>query len=174
MKRTVTSPKSKALWLINNTSLTFNQIADFCNLHIIEVKSISDNIMCQSLQEKSPITQNEITLEHIQECEKNPNKSLELLEYNLDPSLKITIKKRTYISVSKRQNKPSATLWLINTIPTITIPEIRTLIGCTKQMAESIFNKTYSKINEITPKDPASLGLCTQSQLNNLINAHKK
>jgi hypothetical protein len=174
MKRTVTSPKSKALWLINHTSLTFNQIAEFCSLHPMEIKSIADNIMHNTLQEKSPVICNETTRESIEKCEKNPSESLEILSYNLDPSIKITIKKHIYTGISKRQNKPSAILWLIANIPNITINEIRSITGCTKLLAEAIINKTHSKINEITPKDPASLGLCTQSQLNTVINLHKK
>ncbi len=169
LDRTVTSPKATALWLINNTSVTFQQIADFCQLHQMEVKSIADGVMSKSLRDKNPVLSNEITQSNIDECEGDPSKSLKILGYGLDPDIKIKVKKKGYISVSKRHNKPSAILWLHKNISNITAKEIRTITGASKQMIDSVINGTHRYSSEITPKDPVSLGLCTQIQLNTLI-----
>lgn len=169
LNKTVTSPKATALWLVNNTSLTFQQIADFCSLHLMEVKSIADGVISRNLREKSPISHNETTEEKIIECERDSTKSLVVEGYDLGDELKIKIKKKGYVSVSKRQNKPSAVLWLIKNVPDITVTEIRSLVGVTKPMAESVINGSYRYYSDLTPKDPVSLGICTQSQLNTLI-----
>lgn len=168
LERTVTSPKSTALWLVNNTSLTFKQIADFCMLHALEVKSLADGVMSKSLREKNPITHGELTDEQIAECEKDEKKSLQIQGYDLDLDLKIKVKKKSYVSVAKRQNKPSAVLWLHKNIPNIGTKEIRSITGATKQMIDSVINGTHRYSKEIIAKDPVSLGLCTQSQLNRL------
>jgi hypothetical protein len=173
LSRSVTSPKSKALWLINNTSLTFKQIADFCSIHELEVKSIADGVMSSSLREKSPIVDNEITIDQIHQCEKNPLSALIINHYGLDESLSLKIKNKTYISVAKRQNKPSAILWLKNNIYGITVKDIKSITGATSKMIESIIAEKYRLINEVSPKDPVSLGICTQMQLNTLIQKYK-
>jgi hypothetical protein len=174
LKRTVTSPKATALWLINNTSLTFRQIADFCSLHQMEVKSIADGVMSASLKEKNPILHKEVTEEQIHECEQDESKSLDVLGFGLDGITNIKVKKKAYVSISKRHNKPSAILWLHKNITNITIQDIRTITSATKQMIESVINGTYRYSKEIAPKDPVSLGLCTQSQLNALIEKTKE
>ena len=98
VKRSVTSPKSKALWLIHNTSLTFNQIAQFCSLHELEIKSIADGIMSATLRERSPILDGEITQEQIAICEQNPEKFLKTQGYGLDEGLSIKVKNKTYFA----------------------------------------------------------------------------
>ncbi|MDA0617241.1 MAG: DUF1013 domain-containing protein [Proteobacteria bacterium] len=173
IKRTVTSPKATALWLVNNTSLTFQQIADFCSLHQMEVKSIADGVMSSTLREKSPIFHKELIQEHITECEANPKKKLEVVGYDIDSEIKVKVKPKTYVSVAKRHNKPSAVLWLHKNIPNISAKEIRSITGATKQMIDSIVQGTYRHIDEVSPKDPVSLGLCTQSQLNTMIDKFK-
>lgn len=169
INRIVTSPKATALWFVNNTSLTFQQIANFCGLHLMEVKSIADGVMSKSLREKDPIFHNEVTLEKIEECEKDANKDLIINGYELDEDFKIKIKKKGYVSVSKRQNKPNAILWLHKNVPNITAKEIRSVTGVTKKLVESIIDGSYKHLKDLTPKDPVSLGLCTQLQLNSLI-----
>ena len=116
LKRSVTMPKATASWLLANTKLTFKQIADFCGIHTIEVRSIADGIMLKNVKPKNPILSGEITLEQISECEKDSSKTLEIQDYDIDSSFNIKIKAKTYISLSKRQNKPSAVLWIINNI----------------------------------------------------------
>ena len=169
VKRSVTSPKSKALWLIHNTSLTFKQIADFCLLHELEIKSIADGIMSATLRERSPIFDGEITQEQISVCEQNPEKTLVIQGHNFDEGLTIKVKNKTYVSVAKRQNKPSAILWLSKNIAGITPKEIRSITGATTQMIDSIVTGKYRLMSEIVAKDPVSLGICTQTQLNALI-----
>lgn len=174
LKRIITSPKATAVWLLDNTSLTFKQIADFCHMHTVEIRSIADGIMSGGVKPKNPILTGELTKEQILECEKNPNKALEIQDYDLDNSFNLKIKSKTYVSLSKRQNKPSAILWLISHVDGISIKEIKALTGATKPMIESILDKTYKTINEITPKDPVSLGICTQIQLNEIISRVQK
>jgi len=169
VKRSVTSPKSKALWLIHNTSLTFNQIAEFCSLHELEIKSIADGIMSATLRERSPILDGEITQEQIAICEQNAEKFLKIQGYGLNEGLSIKVKNKTYVSVAKRQNKPSAILWLHRNIAGITPKEIRSITGATTQMIDAIVQGTYRLMSEIVPKDPVSLGICNQTQLNALI-----
>jgi hypothetical protein len=173
VKRSVTSPKSKALWLIHNTSLTFKQIAEFCSLHELEIKSIADGIMSATLRERSPILDGEITQDQIAICEKNPETFLTIHGYGLDDGLSIKIKNKTYVSVAKRQNKPSAILWLHKNIVGISAKDIRSITGATTQMIESIVSGTYRLMSEISSKDPVSLGICTQTQLNALIVKYK-
>ncbi len=173
VKRSVTSPKSKALWLIHNTSLTFKQIADFCLLHELEIKSIADGIMSATLRERSPLLDGEITQEQITSSEHNSEKPLTIQGYNFDEGLSIKVKNKTYVSVAKRQNKPSAILWLHRNIASITPKEIRSITGATMQMIDSIVMGKYRLMSEITPKDPVSLGICTQTQLNALIVKYK-
>jgi len=169
IKRAVTSPKAKALWLIQNTSLTFRQIANFCLIHELEVKSIADGIMSASLRGKNPILEGEVTQEQIAECEKNSEKNLTVQGYNLSEDLSIKVKNKTYVSVAKRQNKPSAVLWLHKNIVGITPKEIRSITGATSQMIEAIIAGTHRMISDLSPKDPVSLGICTQTQLNALM-----
>lgn len=173
IKRTVTSPKATALWLVNNTSLTFQQIADFCSLHQMEVKSIADGVMSSSLREKSPVLHNELSSEDIAECEANPKKKLQILGYDLDSEIKVKVKAKTYVSVAKRHNKPSAVLWLHKNISGISPKEIRSITGATKQMIDSIIAGTYRHYDELVAKDPVSLGLCTQAQLNAMMDKFK-
>ena len=173
VKRSVTSPKSKALWLIHNTSLTFKQIADFCLLHELEIKSIADGIMSATLRERSPILDGEITQEQIAICEKNSEKTLVIQGHSFDEGLTIKVKNKTYVSVAKRQNKPSAILWLHKNIAGIAPKEIRTITGATTQMIDAIVTGQYRLMSEIVAKDPVSLGICTQTQLNALITKSK-
>lgn len=174
IKRVVTSPKATAAWLLANTSLTFKQIADFCHMHTVEVRSIADGVMSDGIKPKNPILAGELTKEEISESEANPNKSLEIQGYDLDQSFNLKIKSKTYVSLSKRQNKPSAIMWLINNVEGISIKEIRSLTGATKPMIESIMGKTHKSFNEIVPKDPVSLGICTQTQLNEVVSKLQK
>lgn len=173
LTRAVTMPKAKAVWLLENTKLTFEQIAKFCKMHTIEIRSIADGIMSNNIRPQSPIIAGEVTLENIYECEKDSTKNLEILEFGID-DFNIKVKPKTYVSISKRQNKSSAVLWLLNNCKNISPKEIKALTGATKVMIESIANGSYKSLSEITPKDPVSLGICTQTQLNDVINSLQK
>ncbi len=173
LTRTVTMPKAKAVWLLDNTKLTFSQIAHFCNMHTIEIRSIADGIMSSNVKPQSPIIAGEITIEQISECEQNPSKMLSISDYDID-SFNIKIKTKTYVSISKRQNKSSAVLWLVTNLKGISLKQIKLLTGATKVMIESIIKKTYKNLDEITPKDPVSLGICTQTQLNDIVSTLQK
>lgn len=173
LKRSVTMPKATAVWLLENTKLTFKQIADFCQIHTIEVRSIADGIMSSSIRAKSPVASGEVTLESIAECEKDSTKSLEIQDYDIE-SFNIKVKSKTYVSLSKRQNKPSAVLWLVNNVKGISVKEIRALTGATKTMIDSIIDGSYKSLGEISAKDPVSLGICTQTQLNDIVNKLQK
>ena len=161
--------KSVAVWLIENTSLTFQQIADFCDMHELEVQSIADGETSVGIVGKSPIVIGQLTKEMIEKCEKDPNKKLELKELAIEKLEQPKKKKTKYVPIAKRSDKPNAILYLLKYYPNITDEQIKKLIGTTKNMVDSIKNKTYWNIKELTPKDPVLLGLCSQFSFNNIV-----
>ncbi len=165
-------PMATAVWLIDNTSLTFRQIARFCNLHELEVQGIADETVGQNIVGIDPTLNGQLTWAEIERCQKDPTASLELL---VD---EIPAKKRTkgprYTPVSKRQDKPSAIAWLIRHHPEIKDAAIGRLIGTTKPTIEAIRNKTHWNIANIQPIDPVALGLCRQLELDEMVQKAQK
>ncbi len=163
--------KATALWLIDNTALTFKQIADFCNIHILEIQGMADGDVGIGITPFSPIDNNQLTREMIEACEKDSNKKLILNNIVADDVIveKKKRKNNTYVPIARRGDKPDGILYLIKYYPDITDKQIRRLINTTTPMIESIRNKTHWNIKEIKPRDPVSLGLCSQSQFNAVI-----
>ncbi len=168
--------KATALWLIDNTSLTFEQIADFCDIHVLEIQGMADGDVSNSITPLNPIDSNQLTREMIESCEKDSKKRLELKESIADT---IVVEKKgrkgnTYVPVARRGDKPDGIAFLIKYYPEITDEQIRRLINTTTPMVESIRNKTHWNIKEIKPRDPVMLGLCSQAQFNSVIEEIEK
>lgn len=168
--------KATALWLIDNTSLTFEQIADFCGIHVLEVQGMADGDVSSSITPLNPIDSNQLTREMIAACEKDSKKKLELRENVADTIIveKKGRKNNTYVPIARRGDKPDGIAFLLKYYPDITNEQIRRLINTTTPMIESIRNKTRWNIKEIKPRDPVILGLCSQSQFNSVVDEVKK
>ena len=156
--------KATAVWLVENTSLTFRQIATFCGLHELEISGIADGEVAQGIRGMDPISTNQLTREEIENCERNADRNLELM---INPAAKGEKKRRgpKYTPLSKRQDKPSAILWLVKLHPELTDGQISKLVGTTKNTIQSIRQRSHWNINNIQPIDPVALGLCKQVEL---------
>lgn len=170
-KRVPLMRKATALWLLENTSLTFKQIAEFCAIHQLEVQGMADGDVASGITPSNPIDNNQLTRTMIEECEKDPNKKLELKELVAD---NIILKKKgrknnTYVPFARRGDKPDGIAYLLKFYPNITDKQIRELINTTTPMIRSIREKTRWNIKDIKPRDPVILGLCSQSQFNAVV-----
>ena len=156
--------KATAVWLVENTSLTFRQIAAFCGLHELEISGIADGEVAQGIRGMDPISTNQLTREEIENCERNADRNLELM---INPAAKGEKKRRgpKYTPLSKRQDKPSAILWLVKFHPELTDGQVSKLVGATKNTIQSIRQRSHWNINNIQPIDPVALGLCKQVEL---------
>ena len=156
-------PKATAIWLIDNTSLSFNKIATFCGLHELEVQGIADGDVATGMQGYDPIDNKQLTREEIEECSKDINKSLVLNKKILD--IKSEKKVNRYVPLSKRQDKPDSALWLIKQHSILKDSQIAKLVGITKNSVSAIRNKSYWNFNNLNPKDPVAMGLFSQKEL---------
>jgi hypothetical protein len=156
-------PKATAVWLVDNTTLAFRQIADFCGLHPLEVQGIADGEVAQNIVGLDPITNNQLTREEIDRCEKDLAADMELREHQSMPSR--TTKGARYTPVSKRQDRPSAIAWILRNHPELTDAQVQRLLGTTKDTINKIRDRTHWNIQQIKPTDPVSLGICTQTEL---------
>lgn len=164
-------PKATAMWLIDNTSLSFKQIANFCGLHELEVQGMADGDVASDIIGRSPIENGQLTRENITECEKDSTKELVLVSHISDSiEVKKTRKNTTYVPMARRGDKPDGIMFLVKNYPNITDQQIRKLVSTTTPIIESIRNRTHWNIKEIKPRDPVLLGLCSQSQFNAVIN----
>ena len=156
--------KATAVWLVENTSLTFRQIATFCGLHELEISGIADGEVAQGIRGMDPISTNQLTREEIENCETNADRNLKLM---INPAAKGEKKRRgpKYTPLSKRQDKPSAILWLVKFHPELTDGQVSKLVGTTKNTIQSIRQRSHWNINNIQPIDPVALGLCKQVEL---------
>jgi hypothetical protein len=158
-------PKATAVWLVENTALTFEQIADFCKLHPLEVKSIADDEGVQSIIGRDPIATGQLLREEVDKGEANPNYRLKLAESKVHlPEAK---RKRgpRYTPVSRRQDRPNAILWLVRNHPELKDSQIMRLVGTTKTTIEAIRDRTHWNAANLAPMDPVTLGLCSQIDL---------
>ena len=157
-------PMATAVWLVENTSLTFRQIADFCKLHEVEIQGIADGEVAKGIVGYNPIIAGQLTREEINLSSKEPNRPLNL---NLNViEIKGNEKKlKKYIPLSKRQDKPDSALWLIRQHNLLKDSQIAKLVGITKNSVTSIRNKSYWNYNNLNPKDPVALNLFTQKDL---------
>jgi hypothetical protein len=165
--------RATAMWLIENTKLSFDQIAAFCDIHPLEIQGMADGEVGAGIAPQNPIDSGQLTRSMIEECENNPKKELELVD-NIADHVEINKKSRknnTYVPLAKREEKPNAIMYLLKYHPEITDKQIRTLINTTTPMITSIREKTYWNIREVRPKDPVMLGLCSQVQFNAVVEA---
>ncbi len=155
-------PKATAVWLVENTKISFKQIADFCDLHELEVKGIADGDVAKGIKAYNPILAGQLTREEIEACSKDNNRSLTLNKKDLDIKFQKQKKGQKYIPLSKRQDRPNATLWLIKNYPDLSDGQIGKLVGSTKNTVDLIRNNKYWNSSNLVPKDPVISNLCTQ------------
>ena len=160
--------KATAVWLVDNTTLSFKQIADFCGLHELEVQGIADGEVAQGVKGFDPVTNNQLTQDEIDAAEKNP---LHTLKLKFNPAAVGEEKRRgpRYTPLSKRQDRPASILWLVKFLPELTDGQISKLVGTTKPTIQSIRERTHWNISNIQPIDPVALGLCKQSELDQAV-----
>ncbi|MDD9908856.1 MAG: DUF1013 domain-containing protein [Ahrensia sp.] len=157
-------PKATAVWLVDNTALTFDQIGAFCGLHTLEVKSIADGDSAQGIKGLDPVQTGQLSRDQIKEAEADPSVKLKLL----DPKVKVPeLKKKgpRYTPVSRRQDRPSAILWLVRNHPELKDAQIIRLVGTTKTTIAAIRDRTHWNISNLQPLDPVTLGICSQIDL---------
>ena len=157
-------PMATAVWLVENTTLTFKQIADFCKLHEVEIQGIADGEVAKGIKAYNPIISGQLTREEIELSSKDTGRKLQIK--SLDIEISNNEKKiKKYIPLSKRQDKPDSALWLIKQHNILKDSQIAKLVGITKNSVTSIRNKSYWNYNNLNPKDPVALNLFTQKDL---------
>jgi len=157
-------PMATAVWLVENTTLTFKQIAKFCNLHEVEVQGIADGEVAKGIMAYNPIISGQLTREEIEQSSNDENRNLQIK--NTDIEISSEDKKiKKYIPLSKRQDKPDSALWLIKHHSLLKDSQIAKLVGVTKGSVTSIKNKSYWNYNNLSPKDPVALGIFSQKDL---------
>jgi len=164
MTTTPLMPKATAVWLVDNTALSFDQIAEFCGLHPLEVQAIADGESAMSIKGLDPILTGQLTREDIQSAEADPQRKLKIT----DSKVRAPAAKRKgprYTPVSRRQDRPNAILWLLRNHPELKDSQVMRLVGTTKPTIESIRNRTHWNANNLQPMDPVTLGLCSQIDL---------
>ena len=159
-------PKATAVWLVDNTSLTFDQIADFCGLHPLEVKGIADGDVATGVRGADPISNGQLTREEIANAEDNTDYRMTVVKPKY-ADLHQPSKRRgpRYTPLSRRQNRPDAIAWLVRNHPELADAQISKLIGTTKTTIQAVRERTHWNAANIKPTDPVSLGLCTQIDL---------
>jgi hypothetical protein len=166
-------PKATAVWLIENTSLTFKQIADFCDLHELEIKGMADGDVSVGIKAYNPILSNQLTREEIELSSKDPNRPLQLKEKNIDIEVKKMIGTK-YTPIAQREDKPNAIAWLTKNYPMLADSQICKLVGSTKNTVDSIRNRKHWNMSNISPKDPVMASLCSQTELQAAIDKAKR
>ena len=158
-------PKATAVWLVDNTALTFDQVADFTKMHPLEVRAIADGDAAQGIKGMDPISTGQLTRDEIEKREKDPNYRLKLGESKV--ALPPAAKKKgpRYTPVSRRHERPSAILWLVRNHPELKDAQIMRLVGTTKTTIASVRDRTHWNASTLTPMDPVTLGLCSQIEL---------
>ncbi len=167
---TLLMPKATSVWLIENTALTFKQIADFTNITEIEVEALANEEIGRGLVGRNPIEHGELTKEELERCEEDPSASLKMAKRTL-PSAKARSKGPRYTPISKRGDKPDAIAYILKNAPEISDAQICKLVGTTKPTIASIRERTHPNSSNLRPRHPAELGLCTYQEFEN---AHNK
>jgi hypothetical protein len=164
-------PKATAVWLIENTTLTFDQIAEFCGLHKLEVQGIADGDVAKGIVGVDPVTSGQVGRGDIERCEKDHSLRLNLSEAALKHMVNESkqAKGGKYTPVARRQEKPDAIAWVIKNCPDMSDAQIMKLVGTTKTTIEAVRSKDHWNSQNIRPRDPVLLGLCTQTQLNKVM-----
>lgn len=169
MAQTPLMPKATAVWLVENTALTFDQIAEFCNLHPLEVKGIADGDVAQGIRGMDPIMSGELSRAELEIAEANNTHKLVLNKTSVDLPEAKSKKQKKYTPLSRRQDRPAAIAWLVRNHPELKDSEVIKLVGTTKTTIEAIRSRTHWNIGSIQPQDPVVLGLCTQIELDKLV-----
>jgi hypothetical protein len=165
MTRIPLMPKATAVWLVENTALTFEQIAEFCGLHVLEVKGIADGDVAHGIKGMDPISSGQLTREEIEKGQRNSNYRLTLAKSKITfPEVK-TKRVPKYTPVSRRHDRPNAILWLLRYHPELKDSQIMRLVGTTKPTIESIRDRSHWNAANLQPQDPVALGLCSQVDL---------
>ena len=165
MDRTPLMPKATAVWLVDNTSLTFEQIAEFCGLHVLEVKGIADGDVAHGIKGMDPISSGQLTRDEIAKAEEDTSYRLKLAEPKVEvPEVK-TKRGPRYTPVSRRQDRPNAILWLLKNHPELKDSQIMRLVGTTKPTIIAIRERTHWNSQNLVAQDPVTLGLCSQIDL---------
>ncbi len=157
-------PKATAVWLVDNTSLTFLQIAEFCGLHELEIRGIADGEVARGIKGLDPLSTGQLSREEIERCSKDSNTRLELTK-KVKILTPIKIRRPKYTPLSKRKDKPDAISWLIRNHPEISEAQVCKIIGTTKSTVRSIKERSHWDIMNIRPQDPVALGICSQTDL---------
>jgi hypothetical protein len=163
-------PKATAVWLVENTTLTFEQIAEFCSLHMLEVQAIADGEVAIGMPGLDPIASNQLTKEELARCQADPNTRLRLAPQDL-PQPQAKPKGPRYTPIAKRADKPDAIAWLLKSHPELTDAQICKLIGTTKPTIVAVRDHTHWNSPNIRPRSPLELGLCTQADLSMALGA---
>lgn len=158
-------PKATAVWLVENTTLTFKQIADFCNMHELEVKGVADGDVAQGVRGLDPVTGGQLTRDEIRKGEADPDYSLKLLESKVDVKVKKATAGPRYTPVSRRGDRPDAIQWLLRYHPELPDSALMKLVGTTKHTINAVRDRSHWNAQNIKPVDPVSLGLCSQLDL---------
>jgi len=160
-------PKATAVWLVENTQISFKQIADFCDLHELEIKGIADGDVAKGIKAYNPILAGQLTREEIEASSKDINRPLVLNKKTLE--IKSEKKTNRYIPLSKRQDRPEAVLWLTKNCPQLSDGQIVKLVGSTKNTVSAIRKKNYWNSSNLSPKDPVVSNFCTQIDIKNAV-----
>ncbi|MBL4721062.1 MAG: DUF1013 domain-containing protein [Alphaproteobacteria bacterium] len=161
-------PKGTAVWLVDNTVLTFQQVADFCSLHELEVQAIADDEVAVGIVGQDPIVASQLTKEEIERCEADPAARLELAETDI-PQPVVRPKGPRYTPVSKRGDKPNAIAWMVRNQPDLSDAQIGRLIGTTKPTITAVRDRTHWNSSNLTPLSPVEVGLCTHMELRDAV-----
>jgi len=162
-------PKATAVWLVENTTLSFKQIANFCNLHELEVKGIADGDVAKGIKAYNPILAGQLTRDEINLCSKDSERPLKLSKKNQETVVSTERKKSKYTPISKRKDRPDSILWLAKNFSQLSDGQIAKMVGSTKGTVALIRNRTYWNFSNLSAKDPVILGLCTQLQFEKAI-----
>ena len=173
MSDTPLMPKATAVWLVENTSLSFKQIANFCKLHEVEVQGIADGEVAKGIKAYNPIIAGQLTREEIELATKDQARDLNLNRKELDISTQER-KRPKYTPLSKRQDRPDSILWLLKNFPELKESQIAKLVGSTTNTVNSIKKKNYWNFNNLNAKDPVAINLCTQQDIFSAVEKAKR
>ena len=162
-------PKATAVWLVENTGLTFEQIAEFCGLHALEVQAIADGEVAQGIQGLDPVASGQLTHDEIERVQADPNARLKLSPQAIPPQF-VKHKGPRYTPIAKRQDKPDAIAWLVKNYPELSDAQISKLLGTTKPTIAAVRDRTHWNSPNIKPRHPVELGLCTFAELEEAVN----
>jgi hypothetical protein len=166
-------PKATAVWLIENTALTFEQVSKFCGLHMLEVQTLADSESAQGMVGFDPIASGQLSLEEIQRCEKNPEAHLQISTAVTADSV-LGKKRSRYTPLAMRQERPDAIAWLLKYYPDLNDSQVSRLVGTTKATIVSVRSKSHWNAQNIKPRNPVQLGFCTQSELDSAVSGLKR